>query len=204
MTSSSSTPRSLRLAARQHPNAALLIAAAIFAAIAVFDLAAHPAEQHALRTYKEYVLTATLLPASLVVLWVLEALHGLHGLVDGRLGRTGLRIAAMGVLGLAVDGIVTLASGTTDTIGPLYPIAMLASVIGIVLIAIEWYRGGVLPRWTGPTLAVGWFLGATPITGFRGSMLILAAAFLLIAVGLRRKTLARLAAPVELDQPITA
>lgn len=189
---------------RRHPTAALLTAAGIFTAIAVFDLVAHPADQGALRTYKEYVLTATILPGVAAVLWVLSALQELHSGHDSRASRVGLRIAVIGLLGLAVDSILTLASGSTDTVGPLYPVAMLASLIGIVLMAIQWYRAGVLPRWAGPTLAVGWFLGATPILGSGGAFLILAAAFLAIAVGLHRQTPARLTAPVGLDSSVTA
>jgi hypothetical protein len=189
---------------RRHATAALLTAAGTFTAIAVFDLAAHPADQGALRTYKEYVLTATILPAVAVVLWVLSALQRLQSGHDSRFRRIALRIAVIGLLGLVVDAIVTMASGSTDTAGPLYPIAMLASVIGIVLIAIQWYRAGVLPRWTGPTLAAGWLLGATPILGSGGSFLILAVAFLAIAVGIRRQPAARLTAPVSVDSSVTA
>ena len=203
MTASPSTLASRRLAARQHPTAALLTAAAIFTAIAVFDLAAHPADQGALRTYKEYVLTATILPAVCAVMWVLATLHGLNGANNGRRGGTGLRIATIGLLVLLVDAIVTLASGSTDTAGPLYPAGMLATLIGIIAMAIEWYRGDALPRWTGPTLALGWFLGATPILGSGGAFLILAAALLAIAVGLRHQATAPLTAPVELDSPVT-
>lgn len=203
MTASPSILASRRLAARQHPTAALLTAAAIFTAIAVFDLAANPGDQGALRTYQEYVLTATILPAVLAVMWVLAALQGLHRGNNGRRGGTGLRIATIGLLVLLVDAIVTLASGSTDTAGPLYPAGMLASLIGIIAMSIEWYSGGVLPRWTGPTLALGWCLGASPILGSGGAFLILAAALLAIAVGLRRQATAPLAAAVELDSPVT-
>jgi hypothetical protein len=189
---------------RRHSTAALLTAVGTFTAIAVFDLAAHPADQGALRTYKEYVLTATILPAVAVVLWALSALQQLQSGQDSRSRRVGLRIAVIGLLGLVVDAIVTMASGSTDTAGPLYPVAMLASLIGIVLIAIQWYRAGALPRWTGPTLAAGWFLGATPILGTGGAFLILAAAFLAIAVGIRRQTAARVTAPVSVESSVTA
>jgi hypothetical protein len=81
---------------------------------------------------------------------------------------------------------------------------MLASLIGIIVMAVAWYRAAVLPRWTGPTLVIGWFLGASPILGSGGAMLILAAAFLAIAVGLRRQAPARLAPAVQLDSSVTA
>jgi hypothetical protein len=203
MTTSPSPHASRRLAARQHLTAALLTAAAIFIAIAVFDLAAHPAEQGALRTYKEYVLTATILPAVWATMWVLAALHGLHRNHNGRRGDTGLRVATVGLLVLVIDSIVTLASGSTETVGPLYPAGMLAALIGITAMAIAWYRSGVLPRWTGPTLALGWFLGATPVIGSGGAFFILAAALLAIAVGLRGHATAPVAAPVELDSAVT-
>jgi hypothetical protein len=137
-------------------------------------------------------------------MWVLATLQGLHRANNGGRGVTGLRIATIGLLVLLVDAIVTLASGSTDTVGPLYPAGMLVSLIGIIAMAIGWYRSGVLPRWTGPTLALGWCLGATPILGSGGAFLILAAAFLAIAVGLRRQASASLAAPAEMDSPVTA
>lgn len=204
MTSTLSTPAAQRLTARRHPTTALLTAAGVFTTIAVFDLIAHPADQGVLRTYKEYILTATLIPAPFLVLWVLLALDRLQDSRAGRLGRAGLRIAAVGLVALVVDGVVTLVSGSTDTSGPLYPIGILASLAGIVSIAIHWYRAAALPRWIGPALVVGWFLGATPILGSGGAFLILAAAFVAIAVGLHRQLPARHATPVELDSPITA
>jgi len=182
----------------------LLTAAAIFTAIAVFDLVAHPAEQDALRTYKEYVLTATILPAVWAVTWVLSALYRLNGSHNGRLGRVALGIATVGLLVLMVDSVMTLTSGSADTVGPLYPVAKLTTVIGITGLAIAWYRSGVLPRWTGPTLALGWLLGATPVLGSGGAFLILATAFLAIAVGLRRQSATPLAAAVELDSALAA
>lgn len=203
MTANQTRPTTLRTRALQHRLWALFTAAGIFTAIAVFDLVANPAEQHALRTYKEYVLTATTIPAIAATAWVLSALDAVHDNRQERLARIGLRVAAIGLLGLLVDSIVTLASGTTDTVGPLYPLGMLATLIGIVLMAIGWHRAQKLPRWIGPVLAIGWFLGATPIIG-GGSMLILAASFLAISTGLRHDTKARLAPPVELDSSVTA
>ena len=205
MTSSQTQPASLSVRARQHPVWALFTAAGVFTAIAVFDLVANPADQHALRTYKEYVLTATIFPSVAAVLWVLTALDALHGSHHEPPAGVGLRVAAIGLLGLGVDATVTLASGTTDTTGPLYPIAMLATLTGIVLTAIGWHRAQQLPRWIGPALAIGWLLGATPILGSGGAFLILVAAFLAIAARLRHDTPAQLTTtPVELDSSITA
>ncbi len=107
-------------------------------------------------------------------------------------------------MALLVDGIVTLASGTTDTVGPLYPVGMLVSLIGVVLMAIQWYRAAVLPRWAGPALALGWLLGATPVLGSGGAFFILAAAFVAIAIGLRHQAPAHSTPQVELDSPVTA
>lgn len=188
---------------RRRAPLALLITAGIFTAVAVFDLITHPASQGALRTYKEYVLTATIFPAVAAVMWVLISLHGVHRDRDERLGRIGLRIATAGLLALVVDSIVTIASASTDTAGPLYPIAMLASVIGIALLAIHWYRAGILARWIGPTLALGWFLGATPILG-SGGFLIVGAAFVAVAVGLGRRRTAHPTAPAGIETSVTA
>ncbi|MBV9416842.1 MAG: hypothetical protein JO363_17800 [Solirubrobacterales bacterium] len=189
---------------RQQSIVALLVAAAVFTAIAIFDLIAHPADQGALRTSTEYVLTATLIPAPLIVMWVLAALERLHTGYESRLGRVGLRIAAAGLAALVIDGVATLAGGSTDVAGPLYPIGMLATLAGIVLVAIHWYRARMLPRWAGPTLALGWFLGATPILGSGAAFLILAAAFLAIAVGLHRQMQTRSTAAISLDSSIAA
>ncbi|MBV9682999.1 MAG: hypothetical protein JO046_14500 [Solirubrobacterales bacterium] len=189
--------------AHRHPKWALLTTAAIFAGVAVFDLVAHPASQHALSTYQEYVLTATIFPAVAAVLWVLVALEALQSDHRERIAGIGLRVAAIGLSGLVVDAIVTLASANTDPAGPLSPMAMLATLIGIVLLAIGWHRARRPPRWIGPALAIGWFLGATPIIG-DGSMLILAAAFLAIAAGLRHNTTGPPTAPVEMDASATA
>ncbi|MBV9002936.1 MAG: hypothetical protein JO304_28025 [Solirubrobacterales bacterium] len=189
---------------RRQSIVALLVAATVFAAIAVFDLIAHPGDQGALRTSAEYILTATLIPAPLIVLWVLTALERLHTGYESLLGRVGLRIAAAGLVALVIDGVASLAGGSTDAAGPLYPIGMLATLAGIVLVAIHWYRTRMLPRWAGPTLAVGWFLGATPILGSGAAFLILAAAFLAIAVGLHRQMQARGTATISLDSSLAA
>jgi hypothetical protein len=138
-------------------------------------------------------------------MWALFALHGLHRDNDERIGRIGLRIATAGLLALVVDSIVTIASASTDTTGPLYPLAMLTSVIGIVLLTIHWYRAGILPRWTGPTLALGWFLGATPILGSDGGgFLLVGAAFVAVAVALGRQTMAHPAPPPGIETSVTA
>lgn len=189
---------------RRHATAALITAAGIFTAVAMFDLVAHPADQGALHTYKEYILTATILPAIAAVEWVLIALQAKHGAHNRRLGRVGLRIATFGLLALATDAIVTLASGTTDASGPLYPIGILATLLGVVLLAIDWYRARVLPRWIGPALGAGWFLGASPILGSGAAFLILAAVFLGIAYGLHRDPTAYTTPPVGLDSSVRA
>lgn len=171
---------------RRNPTAALITAAGVFAVIAVFDIAANPASEHALHTWREYVLTTTIFPAVAAVLWVLSSLHTSYSRRDGRAATAGMSIAIIALAALAVDGAVTLASGTTDTAGPLYPIAMLGTLIGIVLLATDWYRAEAMPRWVGPMLAVGWLVGATPVLGTGGAFLILSAAFMAAATALRR------------------
>ncbi len=173
---------------RRNPTAALITAAGVFAVIAVFDIAANPASEHALHTWREYVLTTTIFPAVAAVLWVLSSLHTSYSRRDGRAATAGMSIAIIALAALAVDGAVTLASGTTDTAGPLYPIAMLGTLIGIVLLATDWYRAEAMPRWVGPMLAVGWLVGATPVLGTGGAFLILSAAFMAAATALRRGT----------------
>lgn len=183
MTSAPATP-----ARRPHrrPQLALLAGAVVFAATGLFDLATHPSTQHGLRTYKEYVFTALLIPFALAALWALTDLHTLQCGRGGRLARVGLRIAAVGLLAFIVDAIVTLASASTDTAGPLYPLAMLISLIGIGLLAAASIRASVLPRWAGPAIAIAWVIGGPVGEGgiLRGTALILAAVFGSVAVAL--------------------
>ena len=77
---------------------------------------------------------------------------------------------------------MTLVSASTDTAGPLYPIAMLVSLAGIVLFAVASYRAAVLPRWTVPAITIAWIVGGPTGEGviFRGAALILTAVFLAV------------------------
>jgi len=54
---------------------------------------------------------------------------------------------------------------------------------GLILFAIGSFRARVFPRWAGPLLPLAWLLGGPVATAaFRGATLILAAAFIVIAL----------------------
>lgn len=172
---------------RRRTQGSLLVAAIVYAATAIFDIAARPASQHALHSWREYVLSALLVPFALAMLAALVELHALQRGACDPLGRTGIRTAAVGLALFIVDAGITLVSGNTDTAGPLYPIAMLVSLIGIVLFAVAAFRAAVLPRWTMPAIAIAWIIGGPTGEGviFRGAALILAVVFLAVIAACR-------------------
>ncbi|NJC74180.1 hypothetical protein HC031_31365 [Planosporangium thailandense] len=172
-----------------HAKAALLTMAVVAAGTAIFDVVAHPhgGTEH-LGSTADYVFTALLLPFVLAALAVLAALHAAQAGRDGRLGRAGFIVAAVGLVAFVPVGVLTLVTADATSGGPVYPLAMLASLVGLVMMAIAWVRAKSLPRWILPAVTFGWIFGGpvaeggTP--GFRGAALILAAVCAAVAVTL--------------------
>lgn len=176
-----------RPALRVPARSALLTAAAAAAATALFDLFGQPSLGDRLSTAADYTFSALLVPFALAALAVVVLLHRLQDSRDGRLGATGYLITAIGLIAFVPCAIAALATAN-DAALPSYPLAMLASLAGLILFAIGTARAGVLPRWAGLALAAGWLFGG-PIAeggplGFRGAALILAAVYTAIAVTL--------------------
>ena len=173
---------------------ALLGSAAVFAAAALVDLVGHPAGgTRALQSTADYVFTALLIPIGLSLLAVLVCLRALGEGHGGRIAVVGFRIAVVGLMAFALDGVVTLATGSPDSAGPLYPLAMLATIAGLVCFAVGADRARVLPRWAMPALTAAWVFGGPVAEGasgplaFRGAAFIFAAVSTAVAVALARR-----------------
>jgi len=80
---------------------------------------------------------------------VAVALPGIAALLQvGRLGRTGTRIAQVGHVAIAVECIAsTVHDG--NTLGPVFMLGLLASIVGLLLLAIDGVRAAA-SRWLAP------------------------------------------------------
>ena len=169
---------------RRRTRATLLTAAAVAAACALVDLLAPPSSGSHLSTAADYAFTALLSPFVLATLAAITMLHRMQDGKDGQLG--GWLIAASVALAAFIPcGIDSLATANAQALGPVYILAILGSLAGLILFAIGSFRARVLPRWAGPLLPLAWLLGGPVATdAFRGATLILAAAFTVIALTL--------------------
>jgi hypothetical protein len=174
----------------QRAVTALLVCAVVDAIVAIVDLAMRPtyAGNH-LHTAADYTFTALGLPFFLAALFLVASLRALHAGRDGRLGRIGFRLFAAGTAGLALSVPASLISANDRVLSPLYPLATLATFIGIVLFAVAMARASVLPRWAGPALGLGWIV-AGPTAPGHGLFLVQTAICATLAFTLTR-TLAR-------------
>jgi hypothetical protein len=172
-------------------QAGLMTGAASAAALALLDLFTSVPQHDRLIDLADYAFTADGFPLVLGMLASVAAIHSLHGGRDGRLGSVALVLTTVGMLGFLPPLVVSLVSGDAESLGPVYLLSMLASLIGLVLFAVGLLRAGVLPWWAGPSMAVGWVVGG-PVgedgpLGFRGSALLLAAACLAVAFAVSRR-----------------
>jgi hypothetical protein len=176
---------------------ALFVGAAVAATTAIVVLFAHPiGGAEPLQSAADYVFTALLIPFALALLAVLGALRLEQAGHDGRLGLSGLAVTAFGLAGLVVSGLITLVTADPHSTGPIYPISMLVSIIGLVLYALGSARARVLPPWIIPAITAAWILGgpltegagsAGPPFAFNGSTFILAGTYSLAALALARR-----------------
>jgi hypothetical protein len=169
----------------------LRYAAAVYAATAVFDFAAQPmTEGHRHFTSADYTFTVLLVPFVLAALATVVVLHRLHNGSDGRLGHRAVVVTTVAVVAFAAAGVITLITNDTRSGPPLYPLAVLASLVGFGMLAVAFRRAGRLASWVGPALLLGWIFGGpvaeggTP--GFRGAALIQAAISVAVAASVAR------------------
>ena len=174
-----------RTAVRTTPLGAALLAFACVA-LAYFDFFITTSDGKYTST-ADYLYTLNMYPM-LAGLGLLVA--GICARQGGR-GRTGAVIVAIGLAGLAVDGIAAVVARNDQALGPLYPIGALVTFAGMIVLTVASLRARVLPWWTTPLLTVAWIVGGVvgddgPL-GFKASALLLAAAGIAVAAATIRQ-----------------
>lgn len=108
----------------------------------------------------DYWLTAAAVPVGLGSALVVVGLHRLHAGRDGRLGRVGVALALLGLL--AVVGVCTasLMVGHDVQGGPTYVLGTVVGFVGTTLVAIGFWRAGLLTRWLVAVWPVAWGIGS--------------------------------------------
>jgi hypothetical protein len=160
------------------------IAAAIFLTAMWFI---HPSSSDG-GTYHDvadYLFTANGIPfgaAAIVQLWALLRLH------EERVGKAatiGVAIASAGLLAIIVVIIASVVTGHEVQGGPTYILGTLGSVIGTWMFCVSAGRAGLLPRNALWFWAFGWTVGG--MLSPKGAQLLLAAAYAVLAVYVRRR-----------------
>jgi hypothetical protein len=160
------------------------IAAAVFLTAVWFI---HPSSAAA-DTYHEladYLFTGNGLPfgaAPLVLLW---ALFRLHRERVGRMATAGVGLASLSLLALIAVLVASVVAGEEVSGGPTYILGTLGSVIGIAMFCASAAKAGLLPRAALWFWAFAWTLGG--MLGPKGSQLLLAAAYSVLLVHVRRR-----------------
>jgi hypothetical protein len=135
----------------------------------------------------DYFLTALGIPAVLVVAALLPALRALQQRRDGRLGVAGIAATCAGALVLTGMFVYGLIAATGSSLGPTYLLASAAMIIGVVLFAIGSWRTGLLPRRLLVAWPLAWAVGGLLPVLPGPSPLLLAAAYLAMALTLPRR-----------------
>jgi hypothetical protein len=139
----------------------LRAAAAAGAAAAITGAAAgliDPIRTNHLSGALEKAQPAMLIPLAIAVTAVAALLIRRAGAAT-RTSRTGVSLTAIGAAGDVLAAIASLLTSKDHVLGPLFVIAAVLSVLGLVLVAITIARSGVPPRWSGIALAAGWLIG---------------------------------------------
>lgn len=133
----------------------------------------------------DYLFTGNGVPfgaAPLVLLWALFALHRDR---VGRKATVGVALASVSLLVLIAVLAASVAAGEEIQFGPAYPLATLGSIIGIALFCADAARARLLPRGALWFWVFAWTVGG--MLGPKGSQLLLAAAYSVLAVHVRRR-----------------
>jgi hypothetical protein len=139
-------------------------------------------------TYHEvadYLFTGNGVPfgaAPLILLWALLTLHGERA---GRRAKVGVVLASVSLLALIAVLAASVAVGQEVQGGPTYILGTLGSVVGIWLFCAGTARAGLLPRGALFFWAFAWTVGG--MLGPKGSQLLLAAAYAVLLVHVRRR-----------------
>lgn len=110
--------------------------------------------EHEPGTTEDYLVEGTF---ALAILFTAGGMIGLHALQQGsygRLGRAGLYLVVIASLAQAIATAVLLA-GSDALEWVVFPVGLLAVLVGFVLYGIATLRAGVLPRWAGWGLIFG-------------------------------------------------
>jgi hypothetical protein len=137
----------LRVPATDHRPRSVIAAAGVFAATGLFDLIAQPPDDRTYHSASTYAFTALLVPFTLATLWALADLRSSLRGADRRLGTAGFRIGATGLILFIPPAIASLATAGEQSLGPIYMLGMLLSLVGIALLSLALARAGVLARW---------------------------------------------------------
>lgn len=128
----------------------------------------------------DYWLTGLGIPAALASFVLLVAVRRLQGRRDGRLGLAGLLINNLACLLLTAQLAASIATASEVQWGPSYPLATLATFVGLSLFAASSWRVGLLPPWMLAIWPVIWVIGSMAAMG--PTPLLLTAYFITMAV----------------------
>lgn len=103
----------------------------------------------------------------------------------GRAGRAGSLVARAGLVSMLVSAVASLGAGET-VLGPAFFVGLLATLTGLLVVAIAGARGGRDPWWCSPLPLAGFVLGIS--LDNHGGGLIMAAAFAGVAYALATRT----------------
>ena len=109
---------------------------------------------HAPGTFADYVVEGTFAVGLLLTVVGMVGLHALQKENYGRIGRGGFWTVVVASLG-QVLGTVVLLAGSTALAWLVFPVGVLAVLVGFVLYGAATLQARVLPRWCGVGLIVG-------------------------------------------------
>jgi len=109
---------------------------------------------HAPGTFADYLVEGTFAAGLLLTAAGMVGLHGLQRENYGRIGRAGFYTVVVATLGQFL-GTVVLLAGSTALAWLVFPVGVLAVLVGFVLYGAATLQARVLPRWCGVGLIVG-------------------------------------------------
>jgi hypothetical protein len=130
--------------------------AVAFLAEGALELAHHQHEHFS--GAADYLIEAAFACGLLLTLAGLFALHLRQERDLGALGIWSFRVAVCGQGALAIVGFATLVRGE-DALGPVFPVAVLAWLLGTIAYAVATRRAAVLAGWVPLVLAAGTVVG---------------------------------------------